>query len=175
MSLTVLSNMILLQVSSLSSVKSVDGGLCCYADDSTYTVRGKDPEELSETLSRKYKVVADFLTDNKLKVNDEKTHLLVMTTRQKRRFVNTSNVQIETPTAIIQPSNVERLLGAQVHQDMRWVEHIRDESSVKSLNLRLGALTKISKITSFKTRKSIANGIFMSKLIYLNIWLNACK
>ena len=26
------------------------GGLCCYADDSTYTVTGKTPEELTETL-----------------------------------------------------------------------------------------------------------------------------
>ena len=60
-------------------------------------MRGKDPAELSDTLSRKYKVVADFLTDNKLKVNEDKTHLLVMTTRQKKRFVNTNNVQIETP------------------------------------------------------------------------------
>ena len=52
------------------------GGVCCYADDSTYTVRGQDPGILSEKLSRKYKVVADYLTDNKLKVNDDKTHLL---------------------------------------------------------------------------------------------------
>jgi hypothetical protein len=76
-------------------------------------------------------------TNNKLKVNDEKT------TRQKRRFVNTTNVQIETPTAIIKPSNVERLLGAQVHQNIRWVEHIHDsdQSLVKSLNLRVGALS----------------------------------
>jgi hypothetical protein len=79
---------------------------------------------LSEKLSKKNKVMADFLTDNKLKVNDDKTHLLVMSTRQKRRFVDTSSVKIETPTAIIRPSNVEQLLGAQVHQDMRWVEHI---------------------------------------------------
>ena len=77
-------------------------------------MRGKDPAERSDTLSRKYKGVAN----NKLKVNDEKT------TRQKRRFVNTNNVQIETPTAIIKPSNVERLLGAQVHQNILWVEHI---------------------------------------------------
>jgi hypothetical protein len=140
-------------------------------------VRGKDPAELSDTLSRKYKVVADFLTDNKLKVNDDKTHLLVMTTRQKRRFVNTNNVQIETPTAIIKPSNVERLLGAQVHQDMRWVEHIldSDQSLVKSLNLRVGALSKISKLTSFKTRKTIASGIFMSKLIYLMPLWSGCE
>jgi hypothetical protein len=136
-------------------------------------VRGKDPEELSDALSRKYKVMADFLTDNKLKVNDEKTHLLVMTTRQKRRFVNTNNIYIETPTATITPSTVERLLGAQVHQDLRWVEHIldSDNSLVKSLNLRLGALKKVAHVTSFKTRKTIASGIFMSKLIYLMpIW-----
>ena len=64
------------------------GGLCCYADDSTYTVTGKDPEQLTATLSRKYGVMADFLTDNKLKVNDDKTHLLVMATVQKRRHVD---------------------------------------------------------------------------------------
>jgi hypothetical protein len=127
-------------------------------------VRGKDQAELSDTLSRKYKGVAN----NKLKVNDEKT------TRQKRRFVNTNNVQIETPTAIIKPSNVERLLGA---QNIRWVEHIldSDQSLVKSLNLRVGALSKISKLTSFKTRKTIASGIFMSKLIYLMPLWSGCE
>ena len=92
-------------------------------------------------------------TNNKLKVNDEKT------TRQKRRFINTNNVQIETATAIIKPSNVERLLGAQVHQNIRWVEHIldSDQSLVKSLNLRGGAPSKIIKLASFKTRKTIAS------------------
>ena len=105
------------------------------ANDSTITVRGNDPDVHSETLSKKYKVMADFPTDNKLKVNDEeKKHLLVMTTRQKRRCVATNTVQIEAPTAIISPSCVERLLGAQVHEDMRWVEHIleNENSQVKS-------------------------------------------
>ena len=120
-------------------------GFCCYADDSTYTASGHSPGELSEKLTQKYKVLADYLTDNKLKVNDDKTHLLVMTTRQKRRLVDTSAVNIVTPSAVIAPSSVERLLGAQVHQDMRWVEHVQDsdESLVKALHKRLGALKKI--------------------------------
>ena len=153
------------------------GGVCCYADDSTYTVVGKDPQELSDALSRKYKVMAEFLTDNKLKVNDEKTHLLVMTTRQKRRFIDTDSVQIQTPSAIIKPSSVERLLGAQVHQDMRWVEHILESESslVKSLNIRVGALKKLSNMASFKTRKIVASGIFMSKLIYLMPLWSGCE
>ena len=151
--------------------------MCCYADDSTYTVRGQSPRELSEKLTEKYKVMADYLTDNKLKVNDDKTHLLVMTTRQKRRHVDTSIVNIITPSAIIAPSSVERLLGANVHQEMRWVEHVldSDESLVKALNKRLGALKKISQIASFKTRKTIANGILMSKLIYLMPLWSGCE
>ena len=150
------------------------GGVCCYADDSTYTATGNDPKELSDKLSHKYAVLADFLTSNKLKVNDDKTHLLVMSTRQKRYHRDTSTITINTPTATITPSVVERLLGAQVHQDMRWKEHIVDskDALIKSLNKRVGAIKKMSKTTSFKTRKMIANGIFMSKLIYLMpVWM----
>ena len=140
-------------------------------------MRGRTPEQLSEALSHKYKVMAEFLTDNKLKVNDDKTHLLVMTTRQKRRTVDTNQVQIQTPTATITPSKVERLLGAQVHQDMRWVEHIleNEASLVKSLNLRLGAIKKLANMASFQTRKTIATGIFMSKLIYLMPLWSGCE
>ena len=83
--------------------------------------------------------------------------------------MDTTTIHINTPTAVIGPSSVEKLLGAQVHQDMKWKEHILDneESLIKSLNMRAGALKKISHAASFKTRKMIANGLYMSKLIYL--------
>ena len=48
-------------------------------------------------------------------------------------------------------------------------------SMVKSLNKRLGALRKIQKTASFKTRKMIATGIFMSKLIYLMPLWSGCE
>jgi hypothetical protein len=150
------------------------GGVCCYADDSTYSVQGSDPVELSSKLTQKYNDLADFLTANKLKVNDEKTHLLIMTTRQKRWHRDTTNITINTPTALVTPSAVERLLGAQVHQDMKWKEHIldNDDSLIRSLNRRAGAIKKISSTASFKTRKMVANGIYMSKLIYLMpVWM----
>ena len=152
------------------------GGVCCYADDSTYTATGSDPIELSEKLTDKYNVLANFLTANKLKVNDDKTHLLVMSTRQRRQHRDTSMIIINTPTATIRPSTVERLLGAQVHQDLRWKEHLmdNDDSLLKSLNKRVGALKKISRTASFKARKMVANGIFISKLIYLMpVWAGA--
>ena len=153
------------------------GGMCCYADDSTITVTGKDPAELTEKLSNKYNVVANFLTNNRLKVNDDKTHLLVMTTRQRRRHVDTNSTCINTHSEVIRPSTTERLLGAEIHQDLRWREHVLDSenSLVKSLNKRLGALKKIQKTASFRTRKMIGTGIFMSKLIYLMPLWSGCE
>ena len=97
-----------------------------------------------------------------------------MSTRQKRQHRGTSNITISTPTATIEPSPLERLLGAQVHQDMHWKEHLltNADSLLKSLAKREGALRKISKNASFKTRKMIANGIYLSKLIYLMpVWM----
>ena len=42
-----------------------------------------------------------------------------------------------------------------------------EHSLLKSLSQRQGAIKKVSKVASFKSRKMIANGVFMSKLIYL--------
>ena len=97
-----------------------------------------------------------------------------MSTRQKRWHRDTTNITINTPTAIVTPSTVERLLGAQVHQDMKWKDHIldNDDSLIRSLNKRAGAIKKISSMASFKTRKMLANGLYMSKLIYLMpVWM----
>ena len=92
-----------------------------------------------------------------------------MTTRQKRSKVDTTTMTIQTPTAVISQSTSERLLGAQIHQDMRWKEHLLDgkDALIKSLNKRQGAIKKLIKVASFKTLKSVADGIFMSKLTYL--------
>ena len=99
---------------------------------------------------------------------------MVMTTKQKRRHLDTNSVSINTPSGIITPTCTERLLGAEIHEDMKWREHVLDsgKSMVKTLNKRVGALKKIQKMASFKSRKMIGTGIFISKLIYLMpLWL----
>ena len=82
------------------------GSLCCYADDSTRTCTATRPSDLSRNLSEKYNTVAEFMRNNKLKLNDDKTHLLIMDTGQSRlRNQATKLVNIQTPTEIIKPSS----------------------------------------------------------------------
>ena len=90
--------------------------VACFADDTTYSCADSDPVRLSEKLSSKYMVMSDFLISNLLKLNDDNTHLMVMTTSQKRKKMDQSDiVQITTPTELIEQSETEKLLGAYLH------------------------------------------------------------
>ena len=154
-----------------------NGSICCYADDTTFTITDPDPATLTTKLTEKYKIISQFMVNNRLKLNDDKTHLLVMTTGQdRRRDLAAAQVKILTPTETVTPTSSEKLLGCWVHDDLKWVEHLRDnkENLITSLNKRLGALKKIKKIASFRNRKMIAEGIFMSKLSYLVALWGGC-
>ena len=109
------------------------------------------------------------MVNNRLKLNDDKTHLMVMCTSQFRRRNPILPVEIRTPTEVISVTKSEKLLGAMVHQDLKWTDHILngEDALVKELNKRLGALKKVCRVASFKNRKMIANGLIMSKLSYL--------
>jgi hypothetical protein len=153
------------------------GSICCYADDTTLTCTESRPAALSNKLTNQYKVIAEYMRNNKLKLNDEKTHLLVMDTGQSRARVQAAKlVEIRTPTGTIKPTSSEKLLGCWIDANLKWSEHIRDnkENLVRSLATRLGAMKKIGRVASFQNRKMLANGIFMSKLSYLIALWGGC-
>ena len=59
---------------------------------------------------------------------------------KNRKFI-VSQVKIVTPSAIIRPSKTEKLLGCWVQDDLKWTEHLRDntqENLIKCLNTRVG-------------------------------------
>ena len=143
------------------------GGLVAFADDSTVTVTDSDPDRLTDKLSDQFLQVTNYFTDNRLQVNDSKTHLLVLTSSRKRQNENL-NVCINTKTEVITSSQSEKLLGIWIHEDMKWKEYVIDSknSLIQALNIRLNALKRIKNIASFKSRLMIANGIFVSKLLY---------
>ena len=148
------------------------GGLCCFADDSTYSVSSQDPDVLQQKLNDRYRTMADYLGNNRLKLNDDKTHLLVMTTKQRHRILTVDTI-IDTPVQEIKPIKTEELLGIYIQNDLKWSEYIQnnDKSLLKQLTSRLNALRMISSVASFKVRLMIANGVFCSKLIFqISLW-----
>ena len=57
----------------------------------------------------------------------------------------------------IHPSDSEQLLGATISNDFTWNEHLAE--MLKTLNLRINGLRKVSFAANFKCRKMLANGL----------------
>ena len=148
------------------------GSLCCFADDSTYSISSQDQGTLQQKLNDRYRVMASYLGNNRLKLNDDKTHLLIMTSKQKHRILNIKT-KIDTPIEEIKPIRTEKLLGIFIQNDLKWTEYIlnNEKSLIKQLTSRISALKIISRVANFKVRLVIANGIFCSKLIFqISLW-----
>ena len=114
---------------------------------------------------------------NKLILNSDKTHLLVMTSARNHRNHQNYNITLDTGSEIIEPISEERLLGGIISNDFKWNCHVRDSKGSLSaiLTNRINALSKIARYSSFKNRKLIANGIIMSHITYLIQLFGGCS
>ena len=149
------------------------GGICCFADDSTYTISGKDMEELNFALDSSFKKIEMYMADNKLVLNADKTHLIVMSSDAKHRRGGNFGIFLETELKTIEPQKSEMLLGGIIQNDFKFNAHLKDDekSVFRTLTSRVNALSKVCAVSSFKTRKAVADGIVMSKLVYLiQLW-----
>ena len=101
---------------------------------------------------------------NKLKANDDKTHILV--TRKDKK---TEDIVVKIGKVNIKETQSEKLLGVHIDNNLKWTKHLK-ELEVK-LKYRLYCLRRLSEILPDKELKSTAEGIFMSQVRYaLPLW-----
>ena len=142
-----------------------------YVDDGAYSFAHRDPAMISQVLTEKYNMLEEWMMNNKLVINPDKTHMMVM--GGKRAAPLRQQVSMKAGNFVIKPTETETLLGFHVHQSLRWNQHLTDSKSslVKQLSSRINGLKKVSHSASFKTRLMIANGAVLSKLVYLiTLW-----
>ena len=147
------------------------GSTVCYVDDSTFSHGEQDPAVLSQKLTQQYDRISDYMAANRLVINGDKTHLVVMGT--KKTAARRQEVSVQAGGHLIQPSQTEKLLGGVISEDLKWKAHLvgSDQSLVKQLTSRINGLVKVALRAPKETRLMVANGIFISKLCYLiQLW-----
>ena len=55
------------------------GKIVFYADNCTYSSSDKDPRKLENKIEKDFKKISNYMTDNKLFLNSDKTHLMILT------------------------------------------------------------------------------------------------
>ena len=147
---------------------NICGAIVCFADDSTYTVISGNSDTLTNNLTEKFRKMADYLGSQRLSVNQDKTHLLLLTTWQKRRNV-IGRVTITTEEEVIEPTDREKLLGIELEENMGFGSHI--DNITEKIKTGIKALKSIARISNFETRKNLMNGLITSRLIYMiGLW-----
>ena len=147
------------------------GSTVCYVDDATYSIGSPDPVELSNNLTSQYNTISKYMASNKLIINAEKTHLVVMA--KQGQGGARDRVVLQAGGHIIKPVRSERLLGCNISQDLKWKEHLmtNDSSLIKQLTSRVNGLSLLSPRATFKTRLMVANGIVIAQLCYMiQLW-----
>ena len=142
-----------------------------YVDDGAFSYAHRDPTTLSRVLTSKFENLRTWMINNKLVINPDKTHLLVIGSKRSQERRN--EVSLDIGDSIIQPSVTEKLLGALISQDLKWNQHIQNNqgSLMAQITSRINGLKRIARSSSFKTRRMVADGIVLSKMVYLiNLW-----
>ena len=109
----------------------------CYVDDCTFSYGSRDLQQISDELNLQYKKIFEYMIAYQLVINDEKTQLVVVASRQTRDLVNPVRLQSENHP--ITQSSTAKLLGAVVSQDAKWRQHImkHTQSLISQLLSRL--------------------------------------
>ena len=153
---------------------AADGDMTTFVDDSTSFYGHADPMVVKEVTQRNYIATENYMHANKLNINGDKSHLLVLTKGDsvaagvgaaERR----ETVTLEAGGKVIRGSEQERLLRGIIHQSGTWRMMIRDGkgSVVKQLSTRIAALKIMARNADFQTRRMVAGGLVQAKLSYL--------
>ena len=80
------------------------GSICCFADDSSYSYSSKVATEIEEKLSEKYSTISEYMQCHKLKLNSDKTHLMLLMSDAARRAKPDFSLSLDTQSEVIYPS-----------------------------------------------------------------------
>ena len=152
------------------------GVTSAFADDSTYTVASSSNDCLLMKITEVLSLWLDYCNANLLCVNKDKTAVMRITTRQKHQVNPEENIILDLVDKNgdnIKPISENRFLGVNVKRDLSWGNHLLhgEKAIVPDLRKKLGSLWLVSKYLDRKARLRLANGIVMSKIVYMiQLW-----
>ena len=151
----------------LSAVIRQSGTLYHFFADDSQLHRSAVPEDLHNTASEMrvcIESVASWMKTNKLKMNDDKTELMLVGSKSKLSKTNLSTIAFSD--CEISFARSVRNLGAYLNESLSMETHI--SHLCKVLHFQLRRISKIRLILSVETANKLAVAFILSRLDYCN-------
>ena len=155
-----------------------ESSIVVFADDNSPTTSHQDPAILQDKIQNEGTLVTDWFSKNDISCSGEKTKLLFLGTRARRKtWIIDQNF---SPVVNICGKNVnestsEKLLGIVVNNTLTWKHQLygdeENQGLVPALSKRIGMLKKLRKYVPDNKFKNLTSSLFTSKLSYcLNVF-----
>ena len=132
-----------------------------YADDNTPYSLGKTEDQVINEIKQASEKIFSWFQDNYMKINPEKFHLLMSTTK---------DLQIDICNESIANSHKEKLLGVIIDNNLSFEEHV--ENLCKKASQKINALARLASYMNFEQRKLILNSFITSHFSYCSlVWM----
>ena len=143
-----------------------------FVDDCTNIIACKDPKIINTYITNFYNLLENFYHINKLKINDDKSKILITCKRGLKKA--SKKIIFMANKFRILPSKFIIILGFRIEEDLGQSKQINN--TIAKVSNRIFTLQKLKKYTNLKTRLKIANAIVIGSINYgLPLFLNATK
>ena len=140
-----------------------DTEVCNYADDTTLYVGDKNLRTVLSKLEKDTLLLSDWFSDNFMKLNEDKSHLLIFGTKSDGMTLSIAASQISE-------SESEKLLGVTIDSKLNFNLHFT-QLCVKA-SQKLHALARVSNYMDTEKVKLIMRSFIMSHFSYCPlIWM----
>ena len=102
--------------------------LAYYADDTTLYDIGLDKDTVENNLQHSLNLLKMWCLENGMIINKDKTKLMFISSRQKRKCMKDNKLAIEYDNCDLQLTSCEKVLGVHIDDNLTWTNHFQHVS-----------------------------------------------
>jgi hypothetical protein len=133
-----------------------------FADDSNIQVSGKDPKQLTETLTKELEHSIDWFKVNKLLLNVSKTKMIVFRSQKCNKDIDSFPVTMESK--ILSRVEHETFLGLDLDENLRW--YAQGCKAAVKIGRSLASMRKVKQFVVTNAFKMMYNSMILPHLSY---------
>ena len=143
-------------------IKGISHLVVNFVDDSNNIIGFKEHNKIKIYLENYYNLLIRYYNINKLKINNDKNKLLIISPVNLYNVLK--NFSFQAGKYVVKCKSKVKILGTYIQNDLKMDGEINNLAS--SLHNRINNVNKMKEFTDFKTRLIFMNSFVIGKLIY---------